>query len=164
MTPGYGHVTPVTPVGKLICIIYAMIGIPFTLVFLSAVVQRLLSPTFRFLGTLLAKLGSRIDPFEIRVIHLSILSTVFVIFVFFIPSAMFWKMEPSWTYLDAIYFVFISLTTIGLGDYIPGDHYVHAGRYSVVSFVAKHRYDCQNVFVFQTTETCTRRVSVSICS
>ena len=44
---GYGHINPKTAGGKLFCILYCIVGIPFTLVFLSAIVQRLLSPTFR---------------------------------------------------------------------------------------------------------------------
>ena len=67
------------------------------------------------------KVGRSMSPFGVRVIHLLILSTLFVTLFFVIPTLIFCQIEYSWDILDAFYFVFISLTTIGLGDYIPGD-------------------------------------------
>ena len=119
---GYGHIFPLTETGKAFCILYAIVGIPFTLVFLSATVQRLLEPTCRLLSYLFSRLGQRISPFWIRLIHLLFMTLTFLVFFIFLPAGLFCLLEPGWTYLDGLYFVFISLTTIGLGDYIPGDY------------------------------------------
>jgi potassium channel subfamily K protein 1 len=53
-----------TPTGKMICILYAVIGIPFTLIFLSALVQRLLAPTFKLLSSFIRKLP-HMDTFQV---------------------------------------------------------------------------------------------------
>lgn len=64
---------------------------------------------------------SVLQPFNIRVFHLTIIGVIaFVLFMVF-PSLIFAKLEPGWHFLDSLYYCFISLTTIGLGDYIPGD-------------------------------------------
>ena len=54
---GYGHVTPLSKEGKVFCIVYAMVGIPLTLVLMSALVERLMIPTTMFLRYLNSKLG-----------------------------------------------------------------------------------------------------------
>jgi len=120
-TIGYGHVTPLSEGGKIFCIIYALIGIPMTLMLLTALVDRLMVPTTWFLRYLNAKLGHLYQPFNIRVFHLMTVAVFLIVFFFLAPAAVFSTLEPDWNFLDSIYYCFISLTTIGLGDYIPGD-------------------------------------------
>ena len=37
-----------------------------------------------------------------------------------LPAIIFRFVEVSWTYLDSVYFAFITLTTIGFGDLVAG--------------------------------------------
>lgn len=127
-TIGYGRVTPLSQTGKIFCMIYATIGIPLTLVLLTAVVERLLLPANWLLGKLNAKLGHLYQPFNIRLMHLSIIILIIAILFFMIPTVVFANIEPSWGMLDAFYYCFISLTTIGLGDYIPGEGVTQENR------------------------------------
>lgn len=120
-TIGYGHVTPLSKPGKLFCMVYALLGIPLTLVLLSALVERLLLPATAMLRALNASLGHLYRPFTIRLVHLFIIVTFFLVFCLVVPASIFAYLEPEWDFLDSFYYCFVSLTTIGLGDYIPGD-------------------------------------------
>ena len=62
------------------------------------------------------------------------MSGIFVVAFIVVPSVAFAFAEPEWNFIDAVYFVFISLTTIGLGDYIPGDHPLMA-EYQVIGYL-----------------------------
>ena len=50
--------------------------------------------------------------------------TVISIFIFglvlfiFVPSLIFYAIE-GWTYAEAVYYCFVSLTTVGFGDFVP---------------------------------------------
>ncbi|XP_050036145.1 potassium channel subfamily K member 1-like isoform X3 [Dermacentor andersoni] len=122
-TIGYGNITPLSTGGKIFCIVYGLIGIPLTLILLSAFVERLLIPVTYMLQFLNSRLGHLYQAFNIRVLHLFIVGLLVVIFFFLVPAAIFSSLEPEWDYVDSLYYCFISLTTIGLGDFTPGDSY-----------------------------------------
>ena len=74
MRLGYGHQSPLSTSGKVFCMLYALIGIPLTMLLLTAVVERLLIPTTLLLKWMNTKLGHMHTPFFIRVLHLIIVS------------------------------------------------------------------------------------------
>lgn len=73
MLSGYGHVTPLTETGKLFCILYAIVGIPLTLVLLTAAVKRLLIPSDWLLRHIDTRLEHLYHPLSIRLLHLVVI-------------------------------------------------------------------------------------------
>ncbi|XP_040266916.1 potassium channel subfamily K member 1-like [Bufo bufo] len=119
-TIGYGHPVPISLGGKIFCLFYSIIGIPFTLSLLSIVAQNLL---FLLRDKLIHILHLRC-PFpwkKLELIHACVLISLLLLLFFFIPAIVFNAVEENWGYVDALYFCFISLSTVGLGDYVPGE-------------------------------------------
>lgn len=137
-TIGYGNVSPLTKLGKLFCILFAMVGIPATLLLLYAIIERLMKITGIVLGFFTEKtlqISNRISVFNRKVnrSHLHVLfaficTVLVLIFFFIIPAAVYSNIE-DWTYLNAFYYCFISLTTVGLGDYVPGESQTQNNRH-----------------------------------
>ncbi|XP_006899756.1 PREDICTED: potassium channel subfamily K member 6 [Elephantulus edwardii] len=119
-TVGYGYTTPLTDGGKAFAIAFAVLGVPATMLLLTASVQRLsLLLTHKPLSWLSLRRGW--DPRQAARWHLMLLLVVVVTVFFLVPATIFIHLEESWSFLDALYFCFISLSTIGLGDYVPGE-------------------------------------------
>jgi hypothetical protein len=108
--------------GRIICIIYAIIGVPMTLLLLSIIVRKLLvfvNHTYAWFRRRFS-LERRSDA-TVRFLHLVLLFILILTCLFIIPSIILIHLEENWSFVDAFYFCFISLTTIGLGDYVAGD-------------------------------------------
>ncbi|XP_071754896.1 potassium channel subfamily K member 6 [Centroberyx gerrardi] len=134
-TVGYGHTTPLSDTGKAFSILYAVIGVPFTMLVLTACVQRLMFPLVHAPVGLFQRCG--LDPRPATALHFTLLLVLVVLGFFVAPAAVFSMVEASWSFLDAVYFCFISLCTIGLGDYVPGEQpgQKHRPVYKIVVMV-----------------------------
>ncbi|KYO18812.1 potassium channel, subfamily K, member 1b [Alligator mississippiensis] len=121
-TTGYGHTVPLSDGGKAFCIVYSVIGIPFTLLFLTAVVQRIIVHVTRR-PVLYFHVHWGFSKQVVAIVHAVVLGFITVLCFFFIPAAIFSGLEDDWNFLESFYFCFISLSTIGLGDYVPGEGY-----------------------------------------
>ena len=115
---GYGTIFPVTSAGQVLFIFYALVGIPIALIFLSTLgdifsswIEFALTPVKKRFGGNKAVVG--------RIVAiLCIILLGLVLFIFF-PALIFYAIETEWSYGEAVYFCFVSLTTVGFGDFVP---------------------------------------------
>lgn len=119
-TTGYGHTVPLSDGGKAFCIFYSLFGIPVTLLFLSAVVQRIMAVVTRRPVSYFHRRWAVPRP-VLAAAHATCLALLAFLVFLIIPSWIFVTVEKDWNFLESLYFCFISLTTIGLGDYVPGE-------------------------------------------
>ncbi|XP_041671040.1 potassium channel subfamily K member 1-like [Cheilinus undulatus] len=119
-TTGYGHTVPLSDEGKAFCIFYSLLGIPITLFFLSVVVQRIMVVVTRRPVSYFHRRWA-MSKSKLATIHAICLALIMTLLLLFIPAWIFVSVEKDWGFLESLYFCFISLTTIGLGDYVPGE-------------------------------------------
>ncbi|KAF3842212.1 hypothetical protein F7725_024163 [Dissostichus mawsoni] len=93
---------------------------PLHLLFLTAVVQRIMVFSTRRPIMYFHRRWGMSKPL-VAIVHATVLATTAVCCFFLIPAAIFSALEDNWNFLESFYFCFISLSTIGLGDYVPGE-------------------------------------------
>lgn len=112
---GYGHSTPQTDGGKIFCMAYALVGIPLCLVMFQSVGERLNTIVTYLLRQV--KKCFKLKNTEVSQTNLILVAGSLSIVVLTAGAAAFSKYE-KWPYLDALYYCFITLTTIGFGDLV----------------------------------------------
>ncbi|XP_006148674.1 potassium channel subfamily K member 17 [Tupaia chinensis] len=115
-TIGYGNLSPHTMPARLFCIFFALVGIPLNLVVLNRLghlMQRGVHSCARRLG------GTWQDPAKAKWLAGSGALLSGLLLFLLLPPLLFSLME-GWTYLEGFYFAFITLSTVGFGDYVIG--------------------------------------------
>ncbi|XP_047347515.1 open rectifier potassium channel protein 1 isoform X1 [Vespa velutina] len=128
-TIGYGNLAPTNTLSRILMIFYGLLGIPMNGILLSQLGE--------FFGHVFVRAhrkyksykkhqndyAKKLTPLETRKAGLAAqifmyLIPGFVMFIFF-PAFLFSHYE-GWTYDEAVYYAFVTLTTIGFGDYVAG--------------------------------------------
>uniref|UniRef100_A0A8D2KRL1 Potassium two pore domain channel subfamily K member 5 n=2 Tax=Varanus komodoensis TaxID=61221 RepID=A0A8D2KRL1_VARKO len=115
-TIGYGNVAPKTSAGRLFCIFYGLFGVPLCLTWISAL-GKFFGGRAKRLGQFLTKRGVSLRKAQITCTAIFIIWGVLVHLV--LPPFVFMVTE-GWDYIEGLYFSFITITTIGFGDYVAG--------------------------------------------
>ncbi|ESO82629.1 hypothetical protein LOTGIDRAFT_108839 [Lottia gigantea] len=124
-TIGYGHIYPSTTLGQIVTIIYAFIGIPLALITLADMGKRFtfgIKFVLAFLSQICKSRCCRKMYFGYEVdtefnVNFYLALTIVIVYMFL--GAFIYTRWEAWTYFEAVYFIFISISTIGFGDIIP---------------------------------------------
>ncbi|XP_037038523.1 open rectifier potassium channel protein 1-like [Bradysia coprophila] len=121
-TVGYGNISPHDSLGQIIVIFYALVGLPVN-GFLLAYLGDLFGKTFigiynRYKDYKYATTKNYV-PRQFGMIGRIMLFLVpGIAFFIFLPACLFTYFE-QWPYITSVYYSFVTLTTIGFGDYVP---------------------------------------------
>ncbi|XP_042246796.1 potassium channel subfamily K member 3a [Thunnus albacares] len=134
-TIGYGHAAPSTDGGKVFCMLYALLGIPLTLVMFQSVGERINTVVRYLLHRLKKCLGMRRT--EVSMVNMVTIGFISCMSTLCVGALAFSHFE-GWTFFHAYYYCFITLTTIGFGDYVAlqNDHALQKKpQYVAFSFI-----------------------------
>ncbi|KAM4042917.1 potassium channel subfamily K member 16 [Anomaloglossus baeobatrachus] len=126
-TIGYGNLYPSTVAGQVFCVFYALFGIPLNVAFLNQIGKGLNAHLIALGRCSQDPDGSGVMKVMIIGLFLTTGSLLFLVF----PPMIFSYVE-GWSYGEGFYFAFITLSTIGFGDYVlgtdPNKHYISIYR------------------------------------
>uniref|UniRef100_A0A087XQH6 Potassium channel, subfamily K, member 5a n=1 Tax=Poecilia formosa TaxID=48698 RepID=A0A087XQH6_POEFO len=115
-TIGYGNIAPKTSEGRVFCIFYGLFGVPLCLTWISEL-GKFFGGRAKHLGQFLTKKGFSLRKAQFTCTAIFLLWGVLVHLV--LPPFVFMSQE-GWTYIEGLYFSFVTLTTIGFGDLVAG--------------------------------------------
>ncbi|XP_033986835.1 potassium channel subfamily K member 1 [Trematomus bernacchii] len=113
-TMGSDSYTPTSDEAKLFCIFYCTLGIPLTLLLLT-LLSHLLLPVVTHAPVHLLQRVWGLSSSRAAGVHAGLLSVGVLCLLFPLPALLVCMVEPAWSFLDALFFCFLILSTVGQG-------------------------------------------------
>ncbi|KAG7330065.1 hypothetical protein KOW79_006287 [Hemibagrus wyckioides] len=126
-TTGYGTTVPLSDEGRVFCMLYCVFGIPLTFLLLSCITSALV-PRVSHAPIRHLHIYWGLSRNNAALIYCGLLAVCTATLFFLLPAVILCLVEKDWSFLESFYFCFISLSTIGLGDYLPGQTHSRAAR------------------------------------
>ena len=127
---GYGDFYPVTVIGKVVCGLYAVFGIPTTILLLRFIGQQMLRGERALITAIERSCLKRNGP----PCHLNekcfVFGCLYLLILVLGGAGASMVTEEGWSYGGSIYFYVITFTTVGFGDMYP-----QKGRHVTIPFI-----------------------------
>ncbi|XP_026730774.1 uncharacterized protein LOC113495964 [Trichoplusia ni] len=124
-TIGYGNLAPTTHLGRILMIFYGLFGIPINGILLANLGEYFGMQLISVYRKYKKRNEKRAHNLGYYFTNLGMLGQIFLylvpgfLFFIFLPACIFVVFE-GWDYVAAIYYAFVTLTTIGFGDLVAG--------------------------------------------
>lgn len=132
---GYGDIYPTTSYGQVFVVLYTSLGMP-----LHVLLFTILGESFaRSYQEIMSRIKADKDAPVRRALGNLGFFLPWSIAFYVLPSIAFMFME-NWSFIEGVYYSFITLTTIGLGDYIAGNIFfkVKSYKYPIIIHMVKN--------------------------
>ncbi|XP_069063261.1 potassium channel subfamily K member 13-like [Pleurodeles waltl] len=154
-TIGFGMTTPATTTGKIFLIFYGMIGCSSTILFFNLFLERIITllgvamrafhlRQLRSRGVFpralptaaLDEERSHLSGWKPSVYNVMLILGLSALVISCCASTMYSPQE-GWSYVDSLYFCFVTFSTIGFGDLVSGQRRIYDGQglYSAGNFL-----------------------------
>ena len=122
---GYGNIAPATASGRVFCIFFALIGIPFTITVIKDLGVLMATSVSIVYGRFRKRANWTNSQAAQRFgkkygAALTVVLVLFLLIVYIAIGGAIFMIWEDWNFLESFYFCFITMTTIGFGDLVPG--------------------------------------------
>ena len=116
LSTGYGSITPKTATGQVMCIFMCLVGIPISMLSIKSVGEVFALWFMAMIQKFEKKVLKRPEPRSLETKSAVILFSLMILIV--IGNGLIVVSLKGWSLLEGVYFWFVTLTTIGFGDYL----------------------------------------------